>query len=268
MAQRWSGAFGNAFSAAAAALIITRRQGPPDDHVIKVGAMPGTVAGEMAGRKIDWVQVVQRSGEIMLAFGAIFRVLGGTWKTGSGWRRRTSERWPGESRRSPMSSSEVRKSAVPERLPRREGSEGRRDGKLQGQGPGHRRRRLYRLVHRGGAAPPGLRGAGLQFPRAAGARDSHETGTPRTTWLQNAEFVPGDVRDREAVVKALDGVDFLYTRRPAVGVPRACTRSGATRRSTAWAGRPCWTLVNTPSVRDRLRKMVVASSMSIYGEGG
>ena len=75
LAQRWSGAFGNAFSAAAAALIITRRQ-DPDEHVIKTGAMPGTVAGEMAGRKIDWVQVVQRSGEIMLAFGAIFRVLG------------------------------------------------------------------------------------------------------------------------------------------------------------------------------------------------
>ena len=76
LAQRWSGSFGNAFSAAAAALIITRRQDPPDEHVIKTGAMPGTVAGEMAGRKIDWVQVVQRSGEIMLAFGAIFRVLG------------------------------------------------------------------------------------------------------------------------------------------------------------------------------------------------
>ena len=56
--------------------IITRRQGPTDEHVIKTGAMPGTVAGEMEGRKIDWVQVVQRSGEIMLAFGAIFRVLG------------------------------------------------------------------------------------------------------------------------------------------------------------------------------------------------
>jgi hypothetical protein len=76
LAQRWSGSFGNAFSAAAAALIITRRQGPTDEHVIKTGAMPGTVAGVMAGRKIDWVQVVQRSGEIMLAFGAIFRVLG------------------------------------------------------------------------------------------------------------------------------------------------------------------------------------------------
>jgi hypothetical protein len=76
LAQRWSGAFGNAFSAAAAALIITRRQDPGDEHVIKTGAMPGTVAGEMAGRKIDWVQVVQRSGEIMIAFGAIFRVLG------------------------------------------------------------------------------------------------------------------------------------------------------------------------------------------------
>jgi hypothetical protein len=34
------------------------------------------VTEDMAGRKIDWVQVIQRSGEIMLALGAIFRVLG------------------------------------------------------------------------------------------------------------------------------------------------------------------------------------------------
>jgi len=76
LADRWSGALGNAFSAAATALILTRRQEPDEDHVVKSDAEPGTVAGEMAGRKIDWVQVVQRSGEIMLAFGAIFRVLG------------------------------------------------------------------------------------------------------------------------------------------------------------------------------------------------
>jgi hypothetical protein len=78
LAQRWSGAFGNAFSAATAALLITRRQGPSEEHqqLALAGATPGTVAEDMAGRRIDWVQVIQRSGEIMLALGAIFRVMG------------------------------------------------------------------------------------------------------------------------------------------------------------------------------------------------
>ena len=78
LAQRWSGAFGNAISAAAAALLITRRQGPSEEQqqLALAGATPGTVAEDMAGRRIDWVQVIQRSGEIMLALGAIFRVLG------------------------------------------------------------------------------------------------------------------------------------------------------------------------------------------------
>jgi hypothetical protein len=76
LADRWSGSFGNALSAATPALVLTRREQPDEDHIIRSDAEPGTVAGEMAERKIDWVQVVQRSGEIMLALGAIFRVLG------------------------------------------------------------------------------------------------------------------------------------------------------------------------------------------------
>ena len=78
LAQRWSGAFGNAISAASAALLITRRQEPREGRPQQAGVTPtpGTVAEDMAGRKIDWIQVIQRSGEIMLALGAIFRVLG------------------------------------------------------------------------------------------------------------------------------------------------------------------------------------------------
>ena len=58
------------------AYCVPEAQEPDEDHIIRSDAEPGTVAGDMAGRKIDWVQVVQRSGEIMLAVGAIFRVLG------------------------------------------------------------------------------------------------------------------------------------------------------------------------------------------------
>jgi hypothetical protein len=68
LARKWSGNLAKAFSATAAALVVTRRDEPSGDHVIRTGTM--------AGRNVDWVQVMQRAGEIMLAAGAIFRVLG------------------------------------------------------------------------------------------------------------------------------------------------------------------------------------------------
>jgi dTDP-L-rhamnose 4-epimerase len=98
--------------------------------------------------------------------------------------------------------------------------------------------------------------------------ESHETGAPPEYLVRDAEFVSGDVRDREAVVKALDGIDFLFHQAAAVGVAQSMYEirrymdinsvGGATVLDAA---------INTPTVRDRLRKMVVASSMSIYGEG-
>ncbi|MGH2355828.1 MAG: hypothetical protein ACRDI2_05350 [Chloroflexota bacterium] len=68
LAQKWSGTIAKALSAAAAALVITRDGTVSDDHVIRTSTM--------AGRNVDWVQVVQRAGEIMLAVGAIFKVVG------------------------------------------------------------------------------------------------------------------------------------------------------------------------------------------------
>src|SRR5687767_5711830 len=98
-----------------------------------------------------------------------------------------------------------------------------------------------------------------------GLRDTGE----RPAYLaKDVEFVAGDVRDRGAVVAALDGVDYLFHEAAAVGVPQSMyeirrytdinSLGGATVLDAA---------VNTRTVRDRLRKMVVASSMSIYGEG-
>ncbi len=84
----------------------------------------------------------------------------------------------------------------------------------------------------------------------------------------DVEFVAGDVQDREVVARALEGVDYLFHQAALVGVPQSMYDI---RRYTAVNSLGGATVldavVNTPSVRDRLQKMVVASSMSIYGEG-
>jgi dTDP-L-rhamnose 4-epimerase len=96
----------------------------------------------------------------------------------------------------------------------------------------------------------------------------HETGRPPAYLAESAEFVFGDVRDRDAVVSALEGVDFLLHQAAAVGVPQSMYEIRRYTDVNSLGGATVLDAVaNTPGVRDRLRKMVVASSMSIYGEG-
>jgi dTDP-L-rhamnose 4-epimerase len=84
----------------------------------------------------------------------------------------------------------------------------------------------------------------------------------------DVEFIVGDVRDRDAVVRALDGVDYLNHQAALVGVPQSMYEIRRYTEINSLGGATVLdAVVNTPSVRDRLRKMVVASSMSIYGEG-
>jgi hypothetical protein len=80
LAQRWSGNIGKAISAAVALLFLARNDEPGRggaDHL--AFARPRTGMNLMGGpteRKVDWVQVMQRVAEVMLAVGAIFKVLG------------------------------------------------------------------------------------------------------------------------------------------------------------------------------------------------
>ncbi|MBI3971783.1 MAG: NAD-dependent epimerase/dehydratase family protein [Chloroflexi bacterium] len=84
----------------------------------------------------------------------------------------------------------------------------------------------------------------------------------------DVEFVVGDVRDRGAVTKALEGVDYLFHKAAAVGVPQSMYEIRRYTEINSLGGATVLdAVVNTPAVRDRLKKMVVASSMSIYGEG-
>jgi dTDP-L-rhamnose 4-epimerase len=80
-----------------------------------------------------------------------------------------------------------------------------------------------------------------------------------------AERIDGDVRDREVVRGALRDVDRLVHLAAAVGVGQSMYE--IERYTSVNAIGAAVVLEEAIEVRDRLEKLVVASSMSIYGEG-
>jgi dTDP-L-rhamnose 4-epimerase len=94
----------------------------------------------------------------------------------------------------------------------------------------------------------------------------HGSGRRPPAYLNpEAEFMLGDVRDQDAVRKALSGVDAVFYQAAAVGVAQSMyeiSRYVATNSSGA-----AQFLEVVASLRSKPRKMVVASSMTIYGEG-
>ena len=95
-----------------------------------------------------------------------------------------------------------------------------------------------------------------------------ETGQAPEYLHEAAEFVQGDVRDRAAVEAALEGVDYLFHEAALVGVGQSMYDARRYMDVNAVGGATVLDAVTqTPSIRKRLKKMVVASSMSIYGEG-
>jgi dTDP-L-rhamnose 4-epimerase len=81
----------------------------------------------------------------------------------------------------------------------------------------------------------------------------------------DAEFVRGDVRDRELVRSCLARVDRVVHLAAAVGVGQSMYEIA--RYTSVNAVGAAIVLEEATEVRDRLEKVVVASSMSIYGEG-
>ncbi len=80
-----------------------------------------------------------------------------------------------------------------------------------------------------------------------------------------AEFIQGDIRDPEAVRKALEGVDVLFHEAALVGVGQSMYEIA--RYTDVNAGGTAALLQVIINSKERPRKMIVASSMSIYGEG-
>lgn len=85
-------------------------------------------------------------------------------------------------------------------------------------------------------------------------------------WLnRDAEFILGDMRDAEAVARALEGVDVVFHLAAAVGVGQSMYQiADYTATNTLGTAYLLQTLVDR---RQSLERLVVASSMSIYGEG-
>ena len=80
-----------------------------------------------------------------------------------------------------------------------------------------------------------------------------------------AEFITGDVRDRDALDKALDGIEVVYHQAAAVGVGQSmyAIRHYMDVNTTGTA-----VLLEAMVARKgQFKKLIVASSMSIYGEG-
>ncbi|MDQ3521564.1 MAG: NAD-dependent epimerase/dehydratase family protein, partial [Gemmatimonadota bacterium] len=94
----------------------------------------------------------------------------------------------------------------------------------------------------------------------------HGPGATRPRWLSpDAELVIGDMRDPDAVNSALRDVQVVYHLAAAVGVGQSMYRIAEyTATNTLGTAHLLQALVDREMELDRL---VVASSMSIYGEG-
>jgi dTDP-L-rhamnose 4-epimerase len=83
---------------------------------------------------------------------------------------------------------------------------------------------------------------------------------------RNAEFIKGDVCDGEAVRKALDGIDVVYHEAAEVGVGQSMYEIVRyVKANDLGTAVLLEEMIKRP---EQFRKLVVASSMSIYGEGG
>ena len=87
----------------------------------------------------------------------------------------------------------------------------------------------------------------------------------KPAWLsEDAEFVRGDMRDPDAVARALNRMDVVYHLAAAVGVGQSMYQiADYTATNTLGTAYLLQALVDGKKELDRL---VVASSMSIYGE--
>ena len=95
--------------------------------------------------------------------------------------------------------------------------------------------------------------------------DPQVHGGPPGYLSADAELVVGDVRDHDAVSRALEDVDRLVHFAAAVGVGQSMYE--IERYTSVNAIGAAVVLEEAVAARDRLEKIVVASSMSIYGEG-
>ena len=96
------------------------------------------------------------------------------------------------------------------------------------------------------------------------AEQVHGSGVTRPNYLrQDIELIRGDVRDPNAVRRAVDGVDAVFHFAAAVGVGQSMYEvEEYTSTNNLGTAVLLEALIENP-----VQRLVVASSMSIYGEG-
>jgi dTDP-L-rhamnose 4-epimerase len=92
-----------------------------------------------------------------------------------------------------------------------------------------------------------------------------KTGAWPTYLTREVERIHADIRDARALAGALEGVDVVYHQAAAVGVGQSMYE--IERYVSANTLGAAVLLDEIVSRRDRIQRMIVASSMSIYGEG-
>jgi dTDP-L-rhamnose 4-epimerase len=93
-------------------------------------------------------------------------------------------------------------------------------------------------------------------------------GGHRPAYLNDrAEFIHADVADRDALRRALEGVEVVFHEAAAVGVGQSMYEIERYVRTNTLAGAILLDLIVNEGFHRTLKKLVVASSMSIYGEG-
>jgi dTDP-L-rhamnose 4-epimerase len=93
----------------------------------------------------------------------------------------------------------------------------------------------------------------------------HPTGARPDYLADDVELVTGDVRDHDALGRALDGIDTVVHFAAAVGVGQSMYE--IERYTSINSIGAAVLLEEVLERRDAVRKLLVASSMSIYGEG-
>ena len=92
----------------------------------------------------------------------------------------------------------------------------------------------------------------------------HGDGGHRPSYLSDeVEFIKGDVLDRELLHRSLEGIDAVYHFAAMVGVGQSMYEVAEYTRVNNLGT----AILMEELVRARVKKLVVASSMSIYGEG-
>ncbi|MCH7568939.1 MAG: SDR family NAD(P)-dependent oxidoreductase [Nanoarchaeota archaeon] len=85
---------------------------------------------------------------------------------------------------------------------------------------------------------------------------------------KDVEFISGDVQDKQALTKALEDIDFIFHQAAEVGVGQSMYEiSRYVGANIVGTANLLDIIVNNEKIKKRFKKLIVASSMSPYGEG-